>query len=323
MNTTAIIVILVGIVIFVVSFLIPAGNEEGEDDGYTITQEEVRKAVSAEAERGRIRLEEVVDETVTYAIEKAERAMERVSNEKIMAIGEYSDTVLKDIDKTHKEVTFLYDMLNDKHDNLQETVKVAQQATTDAKMASEDARLASEDARLASEDIRNASEDAGRAQDSDGGYADFVNPDVVRRLEAEARSAQEETEAADKAMTADDLLSAIDEVAVEERPAKEFKAFEPPKVEVVPKKKAATKSSRTGTKKKTVKTETETPEKIPQLQFSTGDEESDNLGKANNNERILEMHRAGKSNMAIAKALGLGMGEVKLVIDLYEKGIKG
>ena len=36
----------------------------------------------------------------------------------------------------------------------------------------------------------------------------------------------------------------------------------------------------------------------------------------NNNEHILEMHRAGKSNMAIAKELGLGIGEVKLVIDL-------
>ncbi len=38
----------------------------------------------------------------------------------------------------------------------------------------------------------------------------------------------------------------------------------------------------------------------------------------NSNERILELHKAGKSNMAIAKELGLGIGEVKLVIDLFE-----
>ena len=38
----------------------------------------------------------------------------------------------------------------------------------------------------------------------------------------------------------------------------------------------------------------------------------------NSNERILELHKAGKSNMAIAKDLGLGLGEVKLVIDLFE-----
>ena len=39
----------------------------------------------------------------------------------------------------------------------------------------------------------------------------------------------------------------------------------------------------------------------------------------NNNEKILKLHKQGKSNMAIAKELGLGIGEVKLVIDLFEK----
>ena len=38
----------------------------------------------------------------------------------------------------------------------------------------------------------------------------------------------------------------------------------------------------------------------------------------NSNERILDLHKAGKSNMAIAKELGLGLGEVKLVLDLFE-----
>lgn len=41
-------------------------------------------------------------------------------------------------------------------------------------------------------------------------------------------------------------------------------------------------------------------------------------GERNSNERILQLHEAGKSNMAIAKELGLGIGEVKLVIDLFE-----
>ena len=41
----------------------------------------------------------------------------------------------------------------------------------------------------------------------------------------------------------------------------------------------------------------------------------------NNNDEILKMHKQGKSNVAIAKHLGMGVGEVKLVIDLYENGI--
>ena len=43
--------------------------------------------------------------------------------------------------------------------------------------------------------------------------------------------------------------------------------------------------------------------------------------EANNNEQILMLHKAGKSNMAIARELGLGIGEVKLVIDLFEGGM--
>ncbi len=40
-------------------------------------------------------------------------------------------------------------------------------------------------------------------------------------------------------------------------------------------------------------------------------------GSRNSNEKIRELHKAGKSNMAIAKELGLGIGEVKLVLDLF------
>ena len=38
----------------------------------------------------------------------------------------------------------------------------------------------------------------------------------------------------------------------------------------------------------------------------------------NSNEAILKLHKEGKSNMAIARELGLGVGEVKLVIDLFK-----
>ena len=44
---------------------------------------------------------------------------------------------------------------------------------------------------------------------------------------------------------------------------------------------------------------------------------SDSVNYASNhNEEILRLYKEGKSNVAIAKELGLGVGEVKLVIDL-------
>lgn len=40
---------------------------------------------------------------------------------------------------------------------------------------------------------------------------------------------------------------------------------------------------------------------------------------SNKNERVLALHKQGKSNVAIAKELGLGVGEVNLIIDLFKE----
>lgn len=49
-------------------------------------------------------------------------------------------------------------------------------------------------------------------------------------------------------------------------------------------------------------------------------EETDKVTEsASQNMQILEMHKAGKSNMVIARELGLGIGEVSLVIELSQK----
>ena len=42
----------------------------------------------------------------------------------------------------------------------------------------------------------------------------------------------------------------------------------------------------------------------------------------NHNERILSLYRDGASNVEIARNLGLGLGEVKLVIELYKGDMK-
>ena len=41
----------------------------------------------------------------------------------------------------------------------------------------------------------------------------------------------------------------------------------------------------------------------------------------NNNDRILKLHNEGMSYVDIAKDLGLGVGEVKLVINLFKGAV--
>lgn len=43
-----------------------------------------------------------------------------------MAISEYSDTVLNSMNKSHEEIIFMYDMLNDKQERITEIVKEMQ-----------------------------------------------------------------------------------------------------------------------------------------------------------------------------------------------------
>lgn len=73
---------------------------------------------------------------------------------------------------------------------------------------------------------------------------------------------------------------------------------------------AKTKTAAKKTAKKTQAVKPEPPKEVADMniQFESG---------SNNNETILKMYKSGKNNKEIAKELNLGVGEVKLVIDLY------
>lgn len=59
---------------------------------------------------------------------------------------------------------------------------------------------------------------------------------------------------------------------------------------------------------------------IPISDAQRGAKEDDEISEQNRqNNKIMEMHEAGKSNIAIARELGLGVGEVGLVIELAQK----
>lgn len=59
-----------------------------------------------------------------------------------MAVSEYSDTVLQEIHKNHEEAMFLYDMLNNKHANIKDTVSKMDKAV---KAAEDKAKVKAEE----------------------------------------------------------------------------------------------------------------------------------------------------------------------------------
>ena len=79
---------------------------------------------------------------MTQTVEDRTRdALEKLSNQKINELAEYSDTVLGEINKNHSEVMFLYDMLNDKHENLKNTVTEVEKTAKEVRQTVKDAEI--------------------------------------------------------------------------------------------------------------------------------------------------------------------------------------
>lgn len=305
MGILEIILLAAGAVIFIVSFCIPVKEEKLKEETRNLAAAEVKNLVSEELGTVRSRLEELSEEEMKQQIEKSERTMERISNEKIMAVNEYSDTVLEEIHKNHEEVVFLYDMLKNKKEGLAESYSKADQNMKELLQQVKDSEISVKEGleeiseKLKEFEIKKA-EAVSRAEEK-------KKPAAPRRSkkapEEQAEKKQLPEQPAQEKLQQENLLKEQENV---------FKPFVPEKVEVAPKK------TRTG---KTDKKPEESPVSVaesPDVMLLLSDP-MENGAAGNSNERILELHKAGKSNMAIARELGLGIGEVKLVIDLYEE----
>lgn len=160
MSAAEIILIIIGAAVFLLGYFMPARKKDIDEEVKLISEDEIRKLIAGEIEHIKDKVADIVEETVSYSVEKTERSMERLTNEKIMAINEYSDTVLEEIHKNHKEVVFLYDMLNDKHDTLMATIGEATQVSDGVKQTLKDAEETVHEAMAKADDVLKAVDEA-------------------------------------------------------------------------------------------------------------------------------------------------------------------
>ena len=160
-SVTEIVLIIAGILAVVLGYLIPNGQDT--DDVSEISEVRINELVQKALRNSQGQIDDMLEECMEDAINKAERAMDRVTNEKMSAISEYSDTVMNDIHKNHDEVMFMYDMLNDKHKNLKNTVSEVNRVAKEVKQTAEEAVMNAEHAEAAA---RTAREVTLKAKDS-------------------------------------------------------------------------------------------------------------------------------------------------------------
>ena len=324
MSGLQIMLLVIGAAVFVASFVIPDMLAEEDKEGIDIEEkrEEIRAIIDSEMKEAQGKLQDVVDETVNYAVEKSERSLEKLSNEKITAVSEFSETVLTDIHKSHQDAMFLYDMLHDKQKNLHETVMEADKSNAKVLETKNELEYAARQIEesvaqagvippapvatvspapaatvAAASPVASAPANPAAAPVASSNAA----PAAAAPTPAFAKPAVSGGSSSDASFDGEDLLSQVESViAAGEKndpdPAANFDADS-----FVEKAKAA--SEKPGGRV---------------LEMPVVNNVSDGDVNSNNNERILEMHKQGRSNMAIAKELGLGVGEVNLVIDLFE-----
>lgn len=119
MTGVEILLLLIGCVFMIGSFFITEKLSPAELHKIAeLGESEIRKILERELEQAEGRIEEAIDGQIASSSDKVDRALEKETNEKIMAISEYSDTVIEGMNKSHNEIMFLYSMLNDKHTEL-------------------------------------------------------------------------------------------------------------------------------------------------------------------------------------------------------------
>lgn len=219
MTGVEIFLILIGVVFLLGSFMVRDQLSKKDIDQISkLSETELKLIIDKQLRSADSQVETAIEDKMDEALAIADRAMDKNVNEKIMAISEYSDTVLDSMDKTHNEIMFLYSMLNDKHKELTDLAGELSHFSEQMK-ATENAAL---------QKLANAAE----------------------KLEEE-------------------ILTPVD-LDQNEMLAEAVK------------------------------------------RQGNGDEK-------NHNDDILFLHEMGKSDVEIAKELGLGLGEVKLVIGLFKE----
>lgn len=325
MSITEIILIIIGFISVIVGYVMPASltGDAGETSPEE-TRRNVEELVRHSLEEARYEIRDRIEDTLEETMVKSERGMERITNEQMAAISDYADSVLGDIRKNHDEVVFMYDMLNDKHKNLGDLVSDVQKSASESKQTVRDAELAASDAlkmaQDAMEEIRQAREEleavlvgarlSSDESDTAVAHAEAALPNMMRLddtrfapitralphvtdeqgthrvLQSEAQTEQEEATALAAEMVARELSGKVVPIS-------------------------------TGQQWHEIKARKETENKLTAtaLAFTA----SQNPITQDKQAEILAMHAEGKSQVAIARDLKIGVGEVRLVIDLYGK----
>lgn len=300
MTTTVIIMIIIGIIICIASFFVTEKFSKKEetlhnlmsvDDDYEFSDRELRII--------RRKIEDVIATQAKDILYETNESLANMANEKTIALGDYAVAVCEQIEKNHKEVMFLYSMLDDKQKDIMKTVRIVNDANKEAKDALEQVKRVDMEKRN-----YNVSSDKATALEQLSALSqmktDLEIGANVRETSTNEKQSLENKNVSETAVSDENKLN----------------------VNSVLEKKVAFEEEYQGVEEENIMDDLDGMEDVfAELDHTDVDFndvlEEEFIENENSNDIILQMHRNGNSILDIAKELGLGVGEVKLVIDLY------
>ena len=320
MTTLEITLILVGIVFLIGSFMVKDKLSKNDLDKIAdMSAEELKVITEKEIKNAELAIDGMLDEHIASKTDETKRNLEKETNSKIMAINEYSDTVLDSINKSHNEIMFLYSMLNDKHEELTRLSGNIEKITAQAKKTFESVE-ASKINNLSNKTVLNAKPVVNAAPVSNRqavtesrgiASSDIVtgtkNTASVKKQNVSAQNMMSQHAAVQNIMSQNTVVrnTAVPNTVVPNMAAQNAVA------------------QNVAVSNMTAQNMTASNTTMQSRNLSDTDVQSGrvyDISEINHNPQILRLYKSGKNIVEIAKELGLGKGEVKLVIDLYNEG---
>jgi hypothetical protein len=281
MTGLEIVLIIMGAAIFGISFFMTEKLSSSDVEYIKkISEKEINIILEKELTNAKDVIDDRIKEKVDDGIEEIERATDKDTNDKLLSMNEFSDTVLDSMNRSNEEVVFLHRMLNEKEakiESLEKNLLDLEKRVMDSKKELDLDRI-----RLAEE------------------RSDFDREKDEKREAEEARVREEEQK---KKVMVDmtSLKEAFQNKISEDR--KEEK-----RVEGVKKQEAQREPVLTGIDLAAMK---KAQKEVQESHLESVDED---------NQVIIELQRQGLSEIEIAKKTGRGLGEIRLILGLFDNG---
>lgn len=285
MTAFEVVLLLCGIICVAVSFIMGDSKKKNTDDkDYDANLTEEQK------EDIRRQVTDIIDEEMLNASEKTEVSLDKISNTKILEMNEYADNILGEINRNHNEAVFLYDMLNDKAKEVKSTVKDVN--VTKKQVEKIQAEVTSAAANP-EDDNAYADKSGDKSQRRSEHEFRSMTPEIVREIDMPVTSEYDDSQENDLYGTGGaDINDGMDMVSPQELMAVSQMLGQDIQQNI--------------------------QQNIQTVSAQDNGMHDNGTHGLNRNDEILSMYESGMDSRQIAKELNLGIGEVRLVIDLYK-----